>query len=338
MPQFEQDRESQQELGKEGGQNYEQIHRVASHEQRAEDENREHSGYCRCDSSPTAISMRPGKLLETLKEIDRNPEQDDQSNDSRQRGDDRLDESVSPDGAETERTANVEDDQPSAHPHHASRHGSVTLQYPEKPHQAHRNNQPHEKGDGHQHQHICGWTEAGKLPGVECPWFQQKEHVSSYGNAAACNPHSMRKIRVRRICVLRGRGQCSLNRMQHQIQPKEAKTMKGFLLAFTLATCSVMAMAQSTPMVTAAGKLQADIAKALPASTLSADEKSQMTADATQLVTNANLRAKGETPDRSAGRAAGMDIGKKVSSGKLQKADAELIQQDLKALQAAAQQ
>ena len=49
-----------------------------------------------------AISMRPGKLLETLKEIDRNPEQDDQSNDSRQRGDDRLDESVSPDGAETE--------------------------------------------------------------------------------------------------------------------------------------------------------------------------------------------------------------------------------------------
>ena len=55
-------------------------------------------------------------------------------------------------------------------------------------------------------------------------------------------------------------------------------------------------------------------------------------------MTNANLRAKGETPDRSAGRAAGMDIGKKVSSGKLQKTDAELIQQDLKALQAAAQQ
>jgi hypothetical protein len=126
--------------------------------------------------------------------------------------------------------------------------------------------------------------------------------------------------------------------MQHQIQPKEAKPMKGYLLAFTLATCGVMAMAQSTPMVTAAEKLQADIAKALPASTLSADEKSQITADATQLVTNANLRAKGETPDRSAGRAAGMDIGKKVSSGKLQKADAELIQQDLKALQAAAQQ
>ena len=104
------------------------------------------------------------------------------------------------------------------------------------------------------------------------------------------------------------------------------------------ATCCVMAMAQSTPMVTAANKLQADIAKALPASTLSADEKSQITADATQLVTNANLRAKGETPDRSAGRAAGMDISKKVSSGKLQKTDAELIQQDLKALQAAAQQ
>ena len=114
--------------------------------------------------------------------------------------------------------------------------------------------------------------------------------------------------------------------------------MKGYLLVLTLATCSVMAMAQSTPMVTAANKLQADIAKALPASTLSADEQSQITADATQLVTNANLRAKGETPDRNAGRTAGMDIGKKVSSGKLQKADAELIQQDLKALQAAAQQ
>jgi hypothetical protein len=125
--------------------------------------------------------------------------------------------------------------------------------------------------------------------------------------------------------------------MQHQIQPEE-KPMKGYLVAFTLAACGVMAMAQSTPMVAAAGKLQADIAKALPASTLSEDEKSQITADATQLVTNANLRAKGETPDRSAGRAAGMDIGKKVSSGKLQKADAELIQQDLKALQAAAQQ
>ena len=81
------------------------------------------------------------------------------------------------------------------------------------------------------------------------------------GTSAACCPHSMRKIRVRRICVFRGRGQCSLNHMQHQIQPKEAKTMKGYLLAFTLATCCVMAMAQSTPMVTAADKLQADIAK-----------------------------------------------------------------------------
>jgi len=126
--------------------------------------------------------------------------------------------------------------------------------------------------------------------------------------------------------------------MQHAIQPQKAKAMQGYLLAFTLATCSVMALAQSTSMVTAAVKLQADIAKALPASALSADEKSQITADAAQLVTNANVRAKGETPDRSAGRAAGMDIGKKVSSGKLQQADAELIQQDLKALQAAAQQ
>ena len=114
--------------------------------------------------------------------------------------------------------------------------------------------------------------------------------------------------------------------------------MKSYLLIFTLATCCGMALAQSTPMVTAANKLQADIAKALPASTFSADEKSQLTADTTQLVTNANLRAKGETPDRSAGRAAGMDISKKLSSGKLQKTDAETIQQDLKDLQAAAQQ
>src|ERR1700735_2795919 len=114
--------------------------------------------------------------------------------------------------------------------------------------------------------------------------------------------------------------------------------MKGYLLAFTLTTCCVMAMGQSKPMVTAANKLQSDIAKALPASTLSADKKSQITADATQLVTNANLRAKGETPDRSAGRAAGMDIGQKASSGKLQKADAELIQQDLKALSGGGQQ
>jgi hypothetical protein len=114
--------------------------------------------------------------------------------------------------------------------------------------------------------------------------------------------------------------------------------MKGYVVAFTLATCSVMAMAQSTPMETAAHKLQADVAQAVPASTFSADEKSQLTADTAQLVTNASLRAKGQTPDRSAGRAAGMDISKKVSSGKFQKTDAELIQQDLKDLQAAAQQ
>ena len=114
--------------------------------------------------------------------------------------------------------------------------------------------------------------------------------------------------------------------------------MKGYLLPFTLATCTVIAMAQSTPMVAAAEKLQADLAKAVPASNLSADEKTQLSADATQLVTNAKLRAKGEMPDRSAGRAAGIDISKKVSSGKFQEADATLIQQDLKALQAAAQQ
>jgi hypothetical protein len=114
--------------------------------------------------------------------------------------------------------------------------------------------------------------------------------------------------------------------------------MKSYLVAFTLAASTVMAMAQSTPLVEAADKLQIDIAKAVPASALSADEKSQISADATQLVTNANLRAKGQNPDRSAGRAAGMDISKKVSSGKFLRADAELIQQDLLALQAAAQQ
>jgi hypothetical protein len=157
-------------------------------------------------------------------------------------------------------------------------------------------------------------------------------------NIAACYPRLTLKIRVPRNLLSGGRRQCSLKDVQHQTQLNEAKTMKNYLLAFTLITCCGMAMAQSTPMVAAANKLQADITKALPASTLSADEKSQITADATQLVTNANLRAKGETPDRSAGRAAGMDIGKKVSSGKLQKADAELIQQDLKDLQAAAQQ
>jgi hypothetical protein len=126
--------------------------------------------------------------------------------------------------------------------------------------------------------------------------------------------------------------------MQPQIQRNETKTMKGYLLAFMLVTCSVMAMAQSTPLVAAAEKLQVDIAKAVHASALSADEKSQISADATQLVTNANLRAKAETPDRSAGRAAGMDISKKVSGGKFLTADAEMIEQDLKDLQAAAQQ
>lgn len=114
--------------------------------------------------------------------------------------------------------------------------------------------------------------------------------------------------------------------------------MKGYLLAFTLAACCVMALAQGTPVVAAAEKLQVDIAKAVHVSTLSTDEKSQISADAHQLVANANLRAKGETPDRGAGRAAGMDIGKKLSSGKFLDADAELIRQDLKDLQAATQQ
>ncbi len=158
------------------------------------------------------------------------------------------------------------------------------------------------------------------------------------GERRRINPRLTLKIRVPRNLLSGGSGQCSLKDVEYQTHSDEVKTMKKYLLAFTLVTCCGMAMALSTPMVAAANKLQADIAKALPASTLSADEKSQITADATQLVTNANLRAKGETPDRSAGRAAGMDIGKKASSGKLQKEDAELIQQDLKDLQTAAQQ
>ena len=112
------------------------------------------------------------------------------------------------------------------------------------------------------------------------------------------------------------------------------------LIRFAIAAAVIsasLAVAQTTetPQLTAAHKLQADLQKALPNSTLSEEEKTQVTAEATQLVTNATMRAQGGTPDRKAGRAAGMDIGKK--SSKLAPADAELIQGDLKALQAAAQ-
>ena len=96
------------------------------------------------------------------------------------------------------------------------------------------------------------------------------------------------------------------------------------------------AVAQDTPQLTAARKLQADIQKGLPGSSLSDDEKTKINADATQLVTNATLRAQGGTPDRQLGRAAGMDIGKQAE--KFQPADAAQIKQDLKALQAAAMQ
>jgi hypothetical protein len=113
--------------------------------------------------------------------------------------------------------------------------------------------------------------------------------------------------------------------------------MKLGWIALLLCASAQVALAQDTPMVAAANKLQADVAKALPASSLSEDEKTKLTADTTQLVTNANKRAKGETPDRKAGRAAGMDIAKQVSSGKLQSTDAAVIKQGLKDLQAAAQ-
>jgi hypothetical protein len=94
--------------------------------------------------------------------------------------------------------------------------------------------------------------------------------------------------------------------------------------------------AQDTPQLTAARKLQADIQKGLPASSLSDDEKTKINGDAAQLVTNATMRAQGGTPDRKLGKAAGMDIGKQAD--KFQPADATLIKQDLKTLQAAAMQ
>jgi hypothetical protein len=111
--------------------------------------------------------------------------------------------------------------------------------------------------------------------------------------------------------------------------------MKRRIAIVIVALCQSM-LAQDTPQVTAANKLQADIAKALPASSLSDDEKARITADAKLLVTNAGIRAKGGSPDRKAGRAAGMEIGKTASGGKLQSADAETIREDLKNLQAAA--
>jgi hypothetical protein len=92
--------------------------------------------------------------------------------------------------------------------------------------------------------------------------------------------------------------------------------------------------AQDTPQLTAARKLQADIQKGLPGSSLSDDEKTKINGDAAQLVTNATMRAQGGAPDRKLGKAAGMDIGKQAD--KFQPADAALIKQDLKALQAAA--
>jgi hypothetical protein len=105
-------------------------------------------------------------------------------------------------------------------------------------------------------------------------------------------------------------------------------------LAISISASFAAAQTAETPQLAAAHKLQADLDKALPSSSLSDDEKTQLKADATQLVTNATMRAQGGTPDRKAGRAAGMEIGKQ--SSKLQPADAEVIKADLKALQAAA--
>jgi hypothetical protein len=105
--------------------------------------------------------------------------------------------------------------------------------------------------------------------------------------------------------------------------------------AVVLSASFAAAQTAETPQLAAAHKLQADLQKALPTSSLNEDEKTQLTSDAALLVTNATTRAQGGSPDRKAGRAAGTDIGKKAA--KLQPEDGELIKQDLKALQAAAQ-
>jgi hypothetical protein len=108
--------------------------------------------------------------------------------------------------------------------------------------------------------------------------------------------------------------------------------MKCLSAMLALVLSASFAAAQDTPMLTAAHKLQADLQKALPGSSLSDDEKTKINADAAQLVTNATIRAQGGTPDR---KAAGMEIGKQ--SSKFQPADAEIIKQDLRDIQAAAQ-
>jgi hypothetical protein len=90
----------------------------------------------------------------------------------------------------------------------------------------------------------------------------------------------------------------------------------------------------STPLLSAAHKLQSDVSQAQGASSLSSAEKSQVEADTAQLVTNATLRAQGKTPDRMAGRRAAEDIGKKLD--RFRPADGAIIKQDLLALQAAA--
>ncbi len=109
--------------------------------------------------------------------------------------------------------------------------------------------------------------------------------------------------------------------------------LRSTLLAVLLSAS--FSVAQDTPQLTAARKLQADVQKALPGSSLTDDEKTKINADAALLVNNATVRAQGGSPDRKAGRAAGMEIGKQAS--KFQPADAAQIKQDLQELQAAAQ-
>lgn len=100
---------------------------------------------------------------------------------------------------------------------------------------------------------------------------------------------------------------------------------------FCLLACAGSVAAQETALAKMAGKLKADLAKVLPASSLSADLQSRLLADADVLVANAQLRATGGSPDRSKGRAAAQEIGTQASH--LGAAAGQLIKDDLKALQ-----
>jgi hypothetical protein len=105
---------------------------------------------------------------------------------------------------------------------------------------------------------------------------------------------------------------------------------------FCLLSAGIAQTSSVTPQLAASEKLQADLMKALPATTLTGDEKAKLIADADRLVANASLGAQGGSPDRMTGRAAAEEIGKMSQSGKFFSEDAARLRQDLKSLQAAA--